>query len=200
MGGTGTRLWPLSRNAVPKQLLPLTSQRSMLQETLLRLRGLDNLAGPLIVCNHEHRFMVAEQLREIGVVPQDIILESCGRNTAPAVAVAALRLLAQTPTHCRLPGAEPEGEAEAAEQVTDSAMLVFPADHVIADVEAFHAAVVQATRVAQQGYLTTFGVVPGKAETGYGYIQRARRCVVLPARTRPKIQARPLLRTRPLMT
>jgi mannose-1-phosphate guanylyltransferase/mannose-1-phosphate guanylyltransferase/mannose-6-phosphate isomerase len=150
MGGSGTRLWPLSRNAVPKQLLALTSQRSMLQETLLRLNGIEHLARPVIVCNQEHRFMVAEQLRQINIEPEDIILEPVGRNTAAAVAVAALRLQQSSP---------------------DSLMLVLPADHVIANVEAFHTAVAQARRCAQQGCMSTFGVVPGKPETGYGYIQ-----------------------------
>ncbi len=147
----GPVLYPviLSRNTVPKQLLPLTSQSSMLQETLLRLRGLE-MAGPVIVSNQEHRFMVAEQLRQIDVTPQALILEPFGRNTAPAVAMAALNLLSQAP---------------------DAMMLVLPADHVIADVEAFHQAVAQAKRVTQQGYLATFGVVPKKPETGYGYIQ-----------------------------
>src|SRR4051812_10233875 len=94
-GGSGSRLWPLSRRLLPKQLLPLISEASMMQETLLRLRGLDHLEAPLIVCNHEHRFLVAEQMRETGFKPAAIILEPVGRNTAAAVAVAALKLVAQ---------------------------------------------------------------------------------------------------------
>ncbi|MDF2440697.1 MAG: mannose-phosphate guanylyltransferase / mannose-6-phosphate isomerase [Abditibacteriota bacterium] len=150
-GGTGSRLWPLSRAALPKQMLPLTSERSMLQETILRLQGLPNLSAPILVSNHDHRFLVAEQLREINIAPQCLMLEPIGRNTAPAVAVAALNLLAGSP---------------------DALMLVLPADHVIADVEAFHAAIAVARGVAQQGHLVTFGIVPQIPETGYGYIQR----------------------------
>ena len=151
MGGSGTRLWPVSRNAVPKQLLPLTSSYSMLQETLLRLRDFDDLGDPLIVANHEHRFLVAEQLRQINATPQALVLEPFGRNTAPAVAVAALHLQRTAP---------------------DAVMLIMPADHVIADVPAFHRAIEAAHHVAKQGYLATFGVIPDKPETGYGYIER----------------------------
>lgn len=150
-GGTGSRLWPLSRAALPKQLLPLTSQHSMLQETLLRLQGLPDVSSPIVVSNHDHRFLVAEQLREIDIRPQCLMLEPIGRNTAPAVAVAALSLMAQSP---------------------DALMLVLAADHVIADVEAFHAAIEVARGVAQSGRLVTFGVVPQAPETGYGYIRR----------------------------
>ena len=151
MGGSGTRLWPVSRNAVPKQLLPLTSSYSMLQETLLRLRDFADLGDPLIVANHEHRFLVAEQLRQINATPQALVLEPFGRNTAPAVAVAALHLQRTAP---------------------DAVMLIMPADHVIADVPAFHRAIEAANQVAKQGYLATFGVIPDKPETGYGYIER----------------------------
>lgn len=155
-GGTGSRLWPLSRAALPKQLLPLTSCRSMLQETLLRLQGLPALAPPILVSNHDHRFLVAEQLREIEVSPKCLMLEPTGRSTAPAVAVAAMHLMADAP------GANS----------ADALMLVLPADHVISDVAAFHAAIEVANRVAQSGCLVTFGVVPQAPETGYGYIQR----------------------------
>ncbi len=150
-GGSGSRLWPLSRTAYPKQLLALTSDRSLLQETLLRLQGLNNLAAPLMVCNHEHRFLVAEQMREINVAPQTLMLEPFGRNTAPAIAVAALYL---------------------AERDPEAVLLVLASDHVIANVPAFHECVEQAVEVAQSGHLTTFGIVPTGPETGYGYIQR----------------------------
>ncbi|TFW18991.1 mannose-1-phosphate guanylyltransferase/mannose-6-phosphate isomerase [Duganella callida] len=149
-GGAGTRLWPLSRAALPKQLLPLVSERTMLQETALRLRDHAELMAPLIVCGNEHRFLVAEQLREIGLAPQGILLEPVARNTAPAVAAAALFLQALDP---------------------EALMLVLPADHVITDVPAFHAAIDAAARVAQTGRLATFGIVPTAAETGYGYIR-----------------------------
>ncbi len=150
-GGSGTRLWPLSRQALPKQLLPLASRHSMLQETVLRLAGLPELAPPLMICNDEHRFMIAEQLREIDIVPSAIVLEPVGRNTAPAVAVAALRL----------------------QQLDENAlMLVLPADHLISDVPAFHRAVQTAASVAQEDRLATFGIVAGSPETGYGYIRR----------------------------
>jgi mannose-1-phosphate guanylyltransferase/mannose-1-phosphate guanylyltransferase/mannose-6-phosphate isomerase len=150
-GGSGTRLWPLSRQALPKQLLPLASRRSMLQETILRLAGLPELAAPLMICNDEHRFMIAEQMREIEVAPSAIVLEPVGRNTAPAVAVAALKL----------------------EQLDENAlMLVLPADHLISDVAAFHQAVQVAQSAARSGHLATFGIVAGTPETGYGYIRR----------------------------
>ncbi|SHN38007.1 mannose-1-phosphate guanylyltransferase / mannose-6-phosphate isomerase [Duganella sacchari] len=148
-GGAGTRLWPLSRAALPKQLLPLVSDRTMLQETALRLRDHAALEAPLIVCGNEHRFLVAEQLREINLAPQGIMLEPLARNTAPAVAAAALYLQALDP---------------------EALMLVLPADHVITDVPAFHAAIDQAAQAAQNGALATFGIVPTAPETGYGYI------------------------------
>lgn len=152
-GGAGSRLWPLSRQALPKQLLPLLSQQTLLQEAVLRVRQLGQTAleamPPLLVCGDEHRFMVAEQLRQIGVPPLAIVLEPLGRNTAPAVAVAAHYLLAL--------------DAEAV-------MLVLPADHCIADVPAFHQVVGQAAALAEAGELATFGIVPTTAETAYGYI------------------------------
>ncbi|MHB1331136.1 MAG: mannose-1-phosphate guanylyltransferase/mannose-6-phosphate isomerase [Sulfuriferula sp.] len=150
-GGSGTRLWPLSRAALPKQLLPLVSDRTMLQETVLRLSGIADVTSPTLVCNQEHRFMVAEQMRAIDVVPEAIFLEPVGRNTAPAAAVAALALMAE--------------DAEAL-------MLLLPADHLIGDVHAFERAVAQAAAIAQSGQLVTFGIVPLAPETGYGYIQR----------------------------
>ena len=147
-GGSGTRLWPLSRELYPKQLLPLVGERTMLQETVLRLAGLE-AAAPIVVCNDAHRFLVAEQLRQLDIRPQAIILEPVGRNTAPAIALAALR---------SAPGA---------------LLLVLPADHVIRDVAAFQTAVRVATAAARAGRLVTFGIVPTGPETGYGYIRRA---------------------------
>ncbi|MBL8253179.1 MAG: mannose-1-phosphate guanylyltransferase/mannose-6-phosphate isomerase [Candidatus Competibacter sp.] len=149
-GGSGTRLWPLSREAYPKQFLPLVDQNTMLQNTALRIAGLADVATPLVVCNQEHRFMVAEQLRAIGIQPATAILEPVGRNTAPAVAVAAL--------HAQCDGADPT-------------LLILPADHVIADVEGFRAAVRQVATHAEAGRLITFGIVPTAPETGYGYIK-----------------------------
>jgi mannose-1-phosphate guanylyltransferase/mannose-6-phosphate isomerase len=148
-GGSGTRLWPLSRSHYPKQFLPLVSENTMLQETMRRLNGVSRLDPPIAVCNEDHRFMVAEQLREIGVKPAAIILEPVGKNTAPAVAMAAL-----------------------SSKSADDVLLVLPADHVIADIPAFHTAVEQARTLAEQGALVTFGIVPGHPETGYGYIKR----------------------------
>jgi mannose-1-phosphate guanylyltransferase / mannose-6-phosphate isomerase len=147
-GGSGTRLWPLSRELYPKQLLPLVGEHTMLQETAQRLAGLE-AAAPIVVCNEAHRFLVAEQLRLLGTRPQAIILEPVGRNTAPAIALAALQ-------------AKP-----------DALLLVLPADHVIRDVPAFQAAVQAAIPAANAGKLVTFGIVPTGPETGYGYIKKA---------------------------
>lgn len=146
-GGSGSRLWPLSRTLYPKQFLALTGQYSMLQETLLRLDGLDT-SDPIIICNEEHRFIVAEQLRAINR-QGSIILEPVGRNTAPAIALAA-------------------GVAKK----DDPLLLILAADHIIQDKKAFHQAIKQAMPLAEQGKLVTFGIVPTKAHTGYGYIQR----------------------------
>lgn len=151
-GGAGTRLWPLSRELYPKQLLNLVGERTMLQDTVARLAGLD--AGqPLVVCNEAHRFLVAEQLRRLGVKPRSILLEPFGRNTAPAIALAAIAALAS-------PGQ------------TEPVLLVLPADHVIRDAEAFRAAVRLALPAAQAGRLIAFGIVARTPETGYGYIRR----------------------------
>src|SRR5512140_531365 len=159
-GGSGTRLWPLSRELYPKQLLPLVGKQTMLQETAARVAGLKDLAGPVVVCNESHRFMVAEQLRELGAAAQAIILEPIGRNTAPAVAVAAIVAL---------------GKAKAAGKPdVDPVLLVLPGDHVMRKVDAFKAAVVTGRTAAEAGKLVTFGVVPDHAETGYGYIRRAK--------------------------
>lgn len=149
-GGTGTRLWPLSRRLYPKQFLPLTSQQTMLQATLDRLEGL-NAAPALIISNQEYRFMIAEQCRQQDYDLSGIILEPIGRNTAPAVAVAALQVL---PTH------------------PDAILLILPADHVIQNIAAFQQAVTQAITAAETGQLVTFGIPAIHPETGYGYIQR----------------------------
>jgi mannose-1-phosphate guanylyltransferase/mannose-6-phosphate isomerase len=150
-GGAGTRLWPLSRELYPKQFLPLTGERSLLQQTVLRLQGLPDLAPPLVVCNEEHRFLVAEQLRAVGVAGGEILLEPAGRNTAPAVALAALR-------------AKARGE-------DDALLLVLPSDHVIADPAALQRAVSAGVAAAREGGLVTFGVLPTRPETGFGYIR-----------------------------
>jgi mannose-1-phosphate guanylyltransferase/mannose-6-phosphate isomerase len=151
-GGAGTRLWPLSRELYPKQLLALLGPRTMLQQTALRVAGLDG-AAPVVVCNEAHRFLVAEQLRALKVKPRAIVLEPFGRNTAPAIALAALA-----------------ARRDAGE--VDPLLLVLPADHVIRDTAAFQHAVRTALPAAEQGQLVTFGIVPGSPETGYGYIQR----------------------------
>jgi mannose-1-phosphate guanylyltransferase / mannose-6-phosphate isomerase len=149
-GGSGTRLWPLSRKQYPKQYLPLVGDNTMLQETILRLSGLDNLVDPIIVCNADHRFLVAEQCQQIDIQDPTILLEPVGRNTAPAIAAAALQSLKKT---------------------DDAVLLVLSADHVIQDVEAFHQAINIASQQAQDGKLATFGIVPTDANTGYGYIK-----------------------------
>ena len=148
-GGSGTRLWPLSRGQYPKQFLPLVTKNTMVQETMLRLRGLPGLKNPIAVCNENHRFMMAEQLWEIGVKPAAVILEPVGKNTAPAVAMAALSVASD-----------------------DEVLLVLPADHVITDIAAFHSAIIHAEALAKEGHLVTFGIVPTHPETGYGYIMK----------------------------
>jgi mannose-1-phosphate guanylyltransferase/mannose-6-phosphate isomerase len=148
-GGVGSRLWPVSRELHPKQFLPLAGELSMLQDTLHRTVGLD-AAAAVVVCNEEHRFMVAEQLRQVDLQASALILEPEGRNTAPAVALAALQVVADDP---------------------EAVLLVLPADHLIQDVPAFACAVSEALPLAQDGRLMTFGVVPNAAETGYGYIK-----------------------------
>ena len=145
-GGAGTRLWPYSRASYPKQFLPLVGDKTMLQETVSRL---GDVGAPIVVCNQDHRFMVAEQLRSIGVQADKILLEPEGRNTAPAIALAALEVL----------------------QKEDQLMLVLPADHVIPDSAAFQLALKQAEKAATENRLVTFGIVPTYPETGYGYIK-----------------------------
>ncbi len=155
-GGAGTRLWPLSRELYPKQFLRLVGERTMIQDTALRAAGLPNLTGPIVVCNEAHRFLVAEQLRQVGVEPRAILLEPVGRNTAPAVAVAAMAALSSQ-----------AGKPRAEEPL----LLVLPADHVLGDLPAFRRAVETAIPAARTGRLVAFGVVPTQAETGYGYIR-----------------------------
>ena len=151
-GGSGTRLWPLSRETHPKQFQPLVGERSLLQATWQRLEGLPGLAAPIVVANEEHRFMVAEQLRQVGVAPAALLLEPVGRNTAPAIAAAALQ--------ARAAGGDP-------------VLLVLPSDHVIADPAGFRTAIQAALPAAAEGRLVAFGIVPTGPETGYGYIQAA---------------------------
>ncbi len=151
-GGAGSRLWPASREHYPKPLLPLFGDRTLLQETSLRLDGIPT-ANPLYICNEEHRFLLAEQVQSIGLKPEAIILEPEGRNTAPALTVAALML----------EKADPE-----------SVMVVMPADHVIPDREQFQTAVSRGVELAMDGYLVTYGVVPAYPETGYGYIRQGK--------------------------
>ncbi|QDF97440.1 mannose-1-phosphate guanylyltransferase/mannose-6-phosphate isomerase [Azoarcus sp. DD4] len=152
-GGSGTRLWPASREAYPKQLLPLTGEFSLLQETAIRLKNFSDCevdAVPLVVTNEEYRFIIAEQLRQIGVPSAGIVLEPVGRNTAPALTLAALAATAE--------GADP-------------VLLVMPADHVITKVDAFQHAIAEGAQLAEAGALVTFGIVPERPETGYGYIR-----------------------------
>jgi mannose-1-phosphate guanylyltransferase/mannose-6-phosphate isomerase len=162
-GGSGTRLWPLSRELYPKQLLPLVGSHTMLQETARRVEGIADVGAPIVVCTESHRFMVAEQLQQLGAKAAAIILEPVGRNTAPAVAVAALVALTPVLTRRR-----ERGEDE------DPILLVLPADHVIRDVESFRQSVRVGRAAAAAGQLVTFGVVPDRPETGYGYIRKAR--------------------------
>ena len=149
-GGSGTRLWPLSRKNKPKQFLSLFGERSLFQNTLTRLSDVAAMESPIIVCNETHRFMVAEQLQEIDVAEPDILLEPSAKNTAPAIALAALQAL---------------------ERGADALMLVLAADHLIQDVGMFHQAIEQAKKQAEAGHLVTFGIVPTEAHTGYGYIE-----------------------------
>ena len=151
-GGSGTRLWPLSRESYPKQFLALDSgtKKSLLQTTYERLIGLEGLESPIVICNKDHRFIVAEQFREIDTDPQAIILEPIGRNTAPAIAVAAL---------------------QAIELDKDPLLLVLAADHLIKNIIEFQKVIQSATTYANEGRLVTFGIIPTCAETGYGYIE-----------------------------
>lgn len=149
-GGTGTRLWPLSRQSYPKQLLPLAGERTMLQEAVLRAADPDLFAPPIVIANAEHRFVIAEQLRAIGVANGRIVLEPFGRNTAPAVAVAAIL---------------------AADSDPDAVILVMPSDHVIKDRPGFERSIAIAAEAARTGDFVLFGIRPDRPETGYGYIR-----------------------------
>lgn len=158
-GGSGTRLWPLSREHFPKQLLALCGQQTMLQETIRRLESLEHkysakgdfaVVAPILVCNEQHRFLIAEQVREIGVESAAIILEPVGKNTAPALTLAALTAL---------------------EMADDAVMLVMPADHVVKKVDVFHDAIRHGFTLAKENYIVTFGIIPTAPETGYGYIR-----------------------------
>lgn len=149
-GGTGSRLWPLSRSSHPKQFLPLVGEQTMMQATISRLAGIGDVQKPLVLCNDAHRFLVAEQLREIGFERSEVLLEPLGRNTAAAIAVAALTAFESDP---------------------DGTLLVLPADHLIPDTEGFHEAIERACSAARDGFLVTFGIVPSAPKTGYGYIR-----------------------------
>jgi len=149
-GGSGSRLWPMSRRLLPKQFLPLAGERTLFQDTALRTRGIPGCSAPIVVTNAEQRFLAADQLVEIGVTPRALLLEPVGRNTAPAVAAAALHV-----------AREDEG----------AVLLVQPSDHLIGDLRAFEAAVSEAVAAAGAGSLVTFGVPPSEPATGYGYIE-----------------------------
>ncbi len=151
-GGVGSRLWPLSREHFPKQLLPLTGgEYSLFQETLIRISGISEMGPSIVVCNENHRFMIAAQIQAINMKHETIILEPVGRNTCPAIAVAAL---------------------DAAKSESDPVLLVMPADHLIKDSQLFASAVVTGKKIAEAGKIITFGIVPNRPETGYGYIKK----------------------------
>jgi len=150
-GGTGSRLWPVSRAQMPKQLMPLLSNRSLLQETAQRLANMEEVASPLVIANTEHRFMIAAQFQELGITPTALVLEPVGRNTAAAAAVAA-KIVADL---------DPNG-----------ILLLLPADHFIQDVDGFQRAVRSGEVYADEGSIVTFGITPRSPETGYGYIKR----------------------------
>ncbi|HAU23251.1 MAG TPA: mannose-1-phosphate guanylyltransferase/mannose-6-phosphate isomerase, partial [Gammaproteobacteria bacterium] len=150
-GGVGTRLWPLSRAAMPKQFINLHGQKSLFQTTLERIENLPELGATRVLGNSDHRFMIAEQLRQQGFVDSEIYLEPVARNTAPAATVAALAAFAQDP---------------------QAVILVLPADHLIEDVAEFEQSIQSAIKLARQGLLVTFGIVPGSPETGYGYVKK----------------------------
>jgi mannose-1-phosphate guanylyltransferase/mannose-6-phosphate isomerase len=157
-GGSGTRLWPVSRESYPKQYWPLISERSLIQETALRTVG-DGFAPPILVCNQEHRFMVAEQLRDAGIGGARILLEPSGRNSAPAITAAASLV---------------------AEDDPDAVLWMLAADHAVADTAALHAALAAAAAAARTGHFVTFGMTPSTAETGYGYIELGDKLPELP--------------------
>jgi len=149
-GGSGSRLWPMSRKLLPKQFLPLVTEHTLLQDTALRLGGLAGADAPVVIANQEHRFLVGEQLSAIGIQPRALLVEPVGRNTAPAIAAAALQVARKEP---------------------DAVLLVLPSDHLIGDLPAFHRAARQAAALAANGHLVTFGITPTEPATGYGYIE-----------------------------
>ena len=150
-GGAGTRLWPMSRHLYPKQLLSIDVEKTLLQNTALRIEGLEGVKKTIVVCNKDHRFMIAEQLYSMGVKDCMLILEPEGKNTAPAIAVACMY-------------------ANSLEE--DPVVLALPADHIIKDIDKFQKIILQGLEAAEKGYLVTFGIVPNKPETGYGYIKK----------------------------
>ncbi|MBM5781993.1 MAG: mannose-1-phosphate guanylyltransferase/mannose-6-phosphate isomerase [Pelagibacterales bacterium] len=152
-GGSGTRLWPLSRSLNPKQFLDFLGKNSLFQKAALRVRNDLNFNNPIIVCNNEHRFITAEELQNVGIKPKSIILEPVGRNTAPAVAIAALNV----------------------DLGDEDIILVMPSDHIILEEEKFINHVQKAIKAATEGYLVTFGIIPDRAETGYGYIKQGKK-------------------------
>jgi mannose-1-phosphate guanylyltransferase/mannose-6-phosphate isomerase len=160
-GGSGSRLWPMSRKLLPKQFLPLVTEKSLLQDTALRMSGLPDCAPPILVCNQEHRFLVADQMQSLDMRPGTLVLEPKGRNTAPAIAVAARVALQQS---------------------RDAVLLVLPSDHIVRDVPAFHRAVAAARAAVETGALATFGIVPTEPATGYGYIESGEAIGAGPAR------------------
>ena len=147
-GGSGTRLWPLSRKLYPKQFISLVNETTLFQDTILRLP--EEADNPLIICNEEHRFIVAEQLRQIKSSNKGIILEPTGKNTAPAIALAAMNLI---------------------NEENDPILIVMSADHLIEDIEEFKSSIKIATKIANKGKMVALGVQPRKPEVGYGYIQ-----------------------------
>ena len=151
-GGNGTRLWPISRSSYPKQYKAINSDSklSLLQETIKRVETLENICSPIIVCNEEHRFLVAEQCKEINIKPKDIILEPVGKNTAPAILVAAMR---------------------AFEDEKNANLLVLSSDHIISNQEQFLKAIESGRNHSENGKIVLFGVIPNRPETGYGYIK-----------------------------
>ena len=150
-GGSGTRLWPLSRKNLPKQFLPLAGDSTLFQQTVARAKTLPGAVSPIVVCSEDHRFLVAEQLQMLGVSDASILLEPVARNTAPAIALAALQALSRDP---------------------DATLLVLPADHLIGDTDSFSDAVRRALPLVADGWLVTFGIRPDAPETGFGYIRR----------------------------
>ena len=151
-GGTGTRLWPLSRASFPKQYLEINKEDSIsfFQRTIIRIKNYESIGNPIVICNEEHRFIVAEQLRKINIKPEAILLEPVGKNTAPAITVACLKAI---------------------EKNLDPSLLVLPADHIIDDTNTFIKVIDKALDEVKRGKVITFGITPTKPETGFGYIE-----------------------------